>query len=69
MTKSLCRGNGLYQWDARVAAVRPGESRRAVSITVFSDSRDDAVRDACEAVEALGFRYPTVDHIVRIGHG
>lgn len=67
MTKSLCRGSGLHQWDARVSAVRPGEARRAVNITVFSDSRAEAVRAACEAVEAMGFTYPTVDHVVRIG--
>jgi hypothetical protein len=34
---------------------------------VFSDTRDDAIRDACEAVKAHGFIHPTVDHITRIG--
>lgn len=67
MTKSLCRGGGLYQWYASVAAVRPGEHRRVVNMTVFSDCRDDAVRDACAAVEGLGFTHPTVQHIVRVG--
>ena len=67
MSSPLVRTNGLHQWDAKVAATDPGHAREIVRLTVFSDTRDDAVRDACQTVESMGLINPTVDHITRVG--
>jgi hypothetical protein len=65
MGKPLCRTNGLYQWDARVAAVRD-KMRQAVLVTIFGDTRKEAIDAACEQVIARGYSHPTVDHITRV---
>lgn len=67
MGKPLCRSNGLHQWDARVSAVRSGELRRTIDITVFCDTRQEAVAAACAEVQRLGYSHCTVDHITKIG--
>lgn len=67
MSKALCRQSGLYQWDAKVSCTRPGHQHKKVSITVFSDTREDAIRDACREVGRMGYASCSVDHIVRIG--
>jgi AcrR family transcriptional regulator len=65
MSNPICRTNGLYQWDARVAAVR-NNMRQAVLVTVFCDTRQEAIDAACELVFARGYRHPTVDHITKL---
>lgn len=65
MSRPLHRTNGLYQWDARVAAVR-NKMRQAVLVTVFCDTRKEAIDAACEQVAARGYSHPTVDHITKI---
>ncbi len=66
MGKPLFRQSGPYQWDARVAGTRDG-MRQLLLITIFSNSRADAIGDACDEAIARGYAYPTVDHITRIG--
>jgi len=65
MTKPLGRGNGLYQWDATVQGVK-NSMRQALLITVFCDTRRDAIDACCEQAVRLGYIHPTVDHITRI---
>ncbi|MCS3690990.1 hypothetical protein M2194_005027 [Bradyrhizobium elkanii] len=65
MGKPLCRQSGLYQWDATVAGYKDS-MRQAVLITVFCDTRREAVDAACHEVSRLGYANCTVDHITRI---
>jgi len=65
-SKHLGRSGGLFQWNATVNASRDGDWRK-VNITVFCDTRDDAIEAACKSVAAMGFISCSVDHIVRIG--
>jgi hypothetical protein len=65
MGKPLCRQNGLHQWDAQVVGVRDN-MRQRVLITVFCDTRKEAIDAACEQVFLRGYRHPTVDHITKI---
>lgn len=67
MSRPLCRQSGLYQWDAKVAGVGTEKKRRVVSVTVFCDTRSDAVEAACHEVGRLGLTHCTVDHITKIG--
>jgi len=66
VSKHLGRSGGLFQWNATVNASRDGDWRK-VNITVFCDTRDDAIEAACKSVAAMGFISCSVDHIVRIG--
>jgi len=65
MGKPLCRQNGLYQWDATVVGRRDG-MRQAVLVTVFCDTRREAIDAVCEHAVQLGYSKPTVDHITRL---
>ena len=66
--KPLCRQSGKYQWDAKVAVMQDGKRQQAapVNITVFCDTRDDAIAAACNEVKRFGYTNCTVDHITRI---
>jgi hypothetical protein len=65
MGKPLCRQGGIYQWDARVSGAKGG-MRQTVLITVFCDTRKEAVDAVCEQAAALRYSHPTVDHITKL---
>lgn len=67
--KPLCRSNGLYQWDAKVSGISPGidKQRKVVNITVFCDTRADAIEAACHEVGRLGYASLSVNHITKVG--
>jgi len=65
MGKPLCRQSGLYQWDATVQGAKNG-MRQAVLLTVFCDTRREAIDAVCAEAIERGYSHPTVDHITRI---
>ncbi len=65
MSKPLCRQNGLYQWNVNVVGAKDG-MRQRILVTVFCDTRKEAADAACNHVIALGYTWPTVDHIIKI---
>lgn len=65
MGKPLCRTNGLFQWDASVQGVK-NKTRQALLVTVFCDTRREAIDACCDHAVQLGYTHPTVDHITRI---
>lgn len=65
MSRPLCRTNGLYQWNATVSGVMD-QMRQAILVTVFCDTRKEAVDAACAVAAARGYSHPTVDHIAKL---
>lgn len=65
MIKPLCRQDGIHQWNADVVGARDGMMQRML-ITVFCDTRRDAIDAVCREAVMRGFAHPTVNHITRI---
>jgi hypothetical protein len=59
------RKDGIYQWDATVQGVK-NNMRQALLVTVFCDTRREAIDACCEHAVKLGYEHPTVDLIKRI---
>lgn len=56
-SKPLCRQGGLYQWDAMVAGTKE-RMRQALRVTVFCDTRREAIDASCEHAVQLGYTNP-----------
>lgn len=67
MTPHLCRNRGLYQWDASVAGAKAGKARERIKVTVFCDSRSEAIEAASQTAQQMGLAFCTVDHITKVG--
>jgi hypothetical protein len=62
---NTARASGIHQWNATVQGTH-NRMRQALLLTVFCDTRREAIDAVCDEAIKRGYLHPTVDHIVKI---